>query len=281
LKLITWNIQWGRGTDGRVDLRRIVADARALADFDVLCLQEVADGWPDLPGGAAGNQFRELALALPGFAAVDGVAVDVPGPTPGLRRRFGNLLLSRLPVLQVLRHQLPWPAAPDVPSMPRLAIEATLQSPFGPLRVMTTHLAYYAQAQRLAQVERLRELHREAVAHAQRPRPAEEGPFLALPRGGAALLAGDMNFKPGSQEYQRMLAPFADATPAWLDAWALLHPGEPHPPTFAPHEGPAPEPPYGCDFVFASADLAPRLRALRVEAATTASDHQPLLLELH
>lgn len=279
MKLITWNIQWGRGTDGRVDLERIVADARALADFDVLCLQEVADGWPDLPGGAAGNQFRTLALALPGFSAVEGVAVDMPGPA-GSRRRFGNLLLSRLPVLQVLRHQLPWPAAPGVPSMPRLAIEATLRAPFGPLRVLTTHLAYYALSQRLAQVQRLRELQQEGAAHARQARPAEEGPFLVLPRGGAALLAGDMNFKPGLQEYRRMLAPFPDGTPAWLDAWAQLHPQAPHPPTFAPHEGPAPEPPYCCDFVFASADLAPRLRALRVDARTTASDHQPLLLEL-
>ncbi|WP_310734579.1 endonuclease/exonuclease/phosphatase family protein [Azohydromonas caseinilytica] len=276
---MTWNIQWGRGSDGRVDLPRLLADARKLADFDVLCLQEVADGWPDLPGGAAGNQFRDLALALPGFSAVEGVATDLPGPG-GTRRRFGNLLLTRLPVLQVLRHQLPWPADPAVPSMARLVIEATLRAPFGPLRVMTTHLAYYSLRQRLAQVQRLRELHQEAVAHARQPRPAEEGPFAALPRGGAALLMGDMNFKPDSPEYRRLLAPFPDATPAWTDAWTRLHPGQPHPPTFAPHEGPAPEAPYCCDFVFASADLLPRLRALRVDAATTASDHQPLLLEL-
>jgi endonuclease/exonuclease/phosphatase family metal-dependent hydrolase len=89
-----------------------------------------------------------------------------------------------------------------------------------------------------------------------------------------------MNFKPGSPEYRRLLAPFPDGTPAWLDAWARLHPGEPHPPTFAPHEGPTPQPPYCCDYVFASADLGPRLRALRVDARTTASDHQPLLLEI-
>jgi len=48
MKLITWNIQWGLGMDGRLDLARIVAEARRLADFDVLCLQEVADGFDDL-----------------------------------------------------------------------------------------------------------------------------------------------------------------------------------------------------------------------------------------
>jgi endonuclease/exonuclease/phosphatase family metal-dependent hydrolase len=39
LKLITWNIQWGLGIDGRVDLERIVRTAREMADFDVICLQ--------------------------------------------------------------------------------------------------------------------------------------------------------------------------------------------------------------------------------------------------
>ena len=47
MKLITWNIQWGLGIDGRVDLKRIVDDARRIADFDVLCLQEVSDNFGD------------------------------------------------------------------------------------------------------------------------------------------------------------------------------------------------------------------------------------------
>jgi len=48
MKLITWNIQWARGVDGRVDVKRVVEAARAMADFDVLCLQEVADNYPQL-----------------------------------------------------------------------------------------------------------------------------------------------------------------------------------------------------------------------------------------
>ncbi|MGE5088336.1 MAG: endonuclease/exonuclease/phosphatase family protein, partial [Candidatus Levyibacteriota bacterium] len=47
MKLITWNVQWCRGVDGRVDPARIVAEARRFADFDVLCLQEIADNYPD------------------------------------------------------------------------------------------------------------------------------------------------------------------------------------------------------------------------------------------
>lgn len=35
MKLITWNIQWGRGADGRVDLDRVVAHAQRFADFEI------------------------------------------------------------------------------------------------------------------------------------------------------------------------------------------------------------------------------------------------------
>jgi len=37
---------------------------------------------------------------------------------------------------------------------------------------------------------------------------------------------------------------------------------------------------FTCDFIFASRDLRPRMQAIAVNAATRASDHQPLLLEL-
>ena len=70
LKLITWNLQWGRGIDGRVDLARIVKTARAIADFDVFCVQEVADNFPGLEGNDDRDQFAEYARLLPGFQLV-------------------------------------------------------------------------------------------------------------------------------------------------------------------------------------------------------------------
>lgn len=280
MKLVSWNIQWGRGADGRVDLDRIVAHARRFAEFDVLCLQEVSDGYPALPGCDGGDQFAALAARLPGYTAVDGVATDAPGPSR--RRRFGNLLLSRLPVLQVFRHLLPWPADPALKSMQRVALEATLDTPLGPLRVTTTHLEYYSQRQRAAQAERLRELHAEAAAHARTPRPGapSDGPFASLPRGAGAVLAGDFNFRPEAAEHTRLLAPFDDSTPPYRDAWQLMHHGRPHAPTVGLHDKQQWPAPFTCDFVFVSADLATRVSALRVDAASDASDHQPLLLEL-
>lgn len=282
MRLMTWNIQWGRGADGRVDLDRIVAHARRFVDADVLCLQEVSAGYPELAGGAGEDQFSALAQRLPGYVAIEGVATDAPHPS-GRRRRFGNMIFSRWPVGPVLRHLLPWPADPAVMSMQRIALEATIASPIGPLRVTTTHLEWYSAAQRAAQVERLRELHHEARAHAatERPGTPADGPFDRVARGGPALLAGDFNFRPEAGEYARLQAPIDGVTPRYRDAWALLHPGVPHPPTVGVHDKAQwPGPAFTMDFVFVSEDLAPRVRALRVDATSDASDHQPVLLEL-
>ena len=34
-----------------------------------------------------------------------------------------------------------------------------------------------------------------------------------------------------------------------------------------------------CDYVFVTPDLVPRLKSIRIDAQTQASDHQPVLLE--
>jgi endonuclease/exonuclease/phosphatase family metal-dependent hydrolase len=281
MKLVTWNIQWGRGADGRVDLDRIVAHARRFADFDVLCLQEVSAGYPELPGCDGGDQFAALGARLPGCTRIDGVATDTPHPSGG-RRCFGNMILSRLPVRQVFRHLLPWPMDPAVPSMQRIALEATLDTPQGLVRVTTTHLEYYSAWQRAAQVERLRELQQEGCAHASEPRPGalDDGPFDRVPRGAPSILAGDFNFKPNAPEHLRLMTPVDRVTPAYRDAWECRHPGRPHAPTVALHDqSQFPGPPFTWDFVFVSDDLVARVRDVQVDAASDASDHQPVMLE--
>ena len=76
MKLISWNIQWCRGCDGRVDPARIARVAREMADFDVLCLQEIASNYPDLAGSAGENQYEALARLLPRYSVVKGVATE-------------------------------------------------------------------------------------------------------------------------------------------------------------------------------------------------------------
>ena len=168
MKLITWNTQWCRGVDGKVDPARIVNHARAFADFDVLCLQEIANNFPDprLAGSRGENQFAELSTRLAGYAAVPGAIIDVPDEKGG-RRHFGNMIFSRYPVGQVFRHLLPYPVDPGVNGMPRIALEAIVSTPFGDVRVITTHLEYYGKKKRTAQVEALRTIYAEGSGHAR------------------------------------------------------------------------------------------------------------------
>ena len=282
MKLVTWNIQWCLGTDGRVDPKRIVDEARAFADFDVLCLQEVAANFPSLQGSAGEDQFGALAALLPGFTAVPGVAIDTLAPN-GSRRRFGNMVLSRFPVLQAMRIQLPWPSDSVPRSMPRILLETLVAAPFGPLRIMTTHLEYYSPLQRAAQVEALRSRHAEACAHALSGRAGDEskGPFGSPPHTVSALLTGDFNFRPTDPLHDRLTAEFGDnGVPAFEDVWRRLHATTEQPATTGVHDRDQWPEPFACDFIFASSDLRGRLRAVEVDGLTQASDHQPMVVEL-
>ncbi|KWA13863.1 endonuclease/exonuclease/phosphatase family protein [Burkholderia territorii] len=283
MRLIDWNVQWGRDADGVVDLPRTIAAARQLGDFDVLCVQEVTRGFGALPGRPGPDQFAELAALLPGYTVVDAIGADLPALEPGApRRQFGNAIATRLPVRRVLRQLLPWPADAGAPSMPRVALDVEVVTPSSPLRVVTTHLEFYSARQRLAQVDALRDRHREACAHADRPAPAENatGPFSATNQPRDAIVCGDFNSAFGSDAYQRMLAPIADA-PSFVDAWVARHPGCTPPPTAGVYDTAQwSEGPLTCDFVFVTDTLLPRVRRCEIDAGLRASDHQPVVLEL-
>ena len=279
--LITWNIQWGRGCDGVVDLKRIVDTARGLADFDVLCLQEVTSNYAGLPGSSGEDQPALLAQLLPGYTPVFGIGTDVRGPDGG-RSLFGNMILSRLPVVQVFRHLLPWPVDPAAQSMQRVLVEAVIEAPCGALRVMTTHLEYFSATQRAAQVERIRELHAESALRASRERVVDEtgGPFRSMRRAASAILTGDFNFRADDPLHDRLTAEYGDGVPAFRDAWQVRNSGAAHPPSLGLFDREQWPDAFCCDFIYVTDDLCPRIADVRIDQATAASDHQPVVLTL-
>jgi endonuclease/exonuclease/phosphatase family metal-dependent hydrolase len=267
MRLLSWNVQWCRGMDGRVDPKRIAAEAKRLADPDVFCLQEVARNFPEMAGSAGEDQVEILLQEMPGYEAFFVPAIDLPGKKG--RRRFGNLVMSRLPVGRVLRHLLPWPAARDVQSMQRAAVEVVVKAPFGFLRVMTTHLEYYSKEHRGAQIDRLHALHAEALT--PKKDVEESGSYESYPRAASALVCGDFNLPPTDSHHRKML------DGGFVDAWDALHAGKPRQPTFHLYDD---EPEMCCDYVFITPDLVPRLRSIRIDSQTQASDHQPVMVEL-
>ena len=280
MKLLSWNIQWGRGMDGRVDLSRILQTIHLLGNFDVICLQEVAVNFPSLPGSKGEDQVAELSAGLPGYTPIYGIATDVPDGRGG-RSLFGNAIFSRLPVGQVWRHLLPWQAELATPSMQRVVVEAVVTAEFGPLRVMTTHLEYYSQRQREIQIEVIRHLHSEACAMSERKFLQEEkgGTFEVFPRPQQALLCGDLNFPAMAPERTQILAPFSDGIPNFYDAWSVLHPGTLHAPTVGIHPVDFVDRPECFDFVFITEGLTGHLKAHGIDSETEASDHQPVWVE--
>lgn len=139
LRVCGWNVHACVGTDGRRDAGRV---ARVLAeiDADVVGLQEVH---ADERRGGEDDQARFLSDAT----GMQGVA----GPTLERRGgRYGNLVLSRLPVRDVRRHDLSVRGRE-----PRGAIELSLEAaPNARLRVVATHLGL-ASRERAWQARRL------------------------------------------------------------------------------------------------------------------------------
>ena len=173
MQLISWNVQWFCGLDDVVSVERVVDEARAMADFDVLCLQEVAINYPQLTGNAGFDQVARLRQLLPGFEVCFGAAVDELG-RQGEHQRFGNLVATRLPLAQVQHYPLPYPDDAGVRSMPRMCSMVTVLAPWGPVRVMTTHLEFYSARQRMAQAQALVDLHAQACRQAAHAPQADE-----------------------------------------------------------------------------------------------------------
>ena len=267
--LLNWNVQWCRGMDGRVDPARIAEYIRACG-ADVACLQEIASNYPELAGSTGEDQPSALARELPDYQCIDAWGVDIPGISGG-RARFGNIILSRLPVERIRRHSLPWPANDETPSMPRAAVDAVVRTPSRLVRVVTTHLEYYASSHRAAQVSRLAELLQEG--RVSRIAVQEPGPFRSQPDAPDTIVCGDFNMPPHDPLHQEL----RDA--GLVDAWQSLNGAHPHPPTFRLYDDTGVAA-YCCDFVYMTGELARHLRAIRIDAETRASDHQPVIVDL-
>ncbi len=284
MQLLTWNVQWCCGLDGTVSPERIVRHALAKGDIDVLCLQEIAVNYPQLRG-TPGDQLAQLQALLPGWQVFMGAAVDEF--TPLGRQRFGNVIATCLPVLQLQHHPLPYPPDAGVRSMPRMCSVLTVQDPqLGAVQVMTTHLEYWSQRQRMAQAEGLRALLMQyhAVADAPPPLVDDGSPFQTKPHTRHAVLCGDFNFEPHEAEYAALSAPWeaqgAQQGGGWHNSWDVLHPGQPQPATFRVFDRTYGPEPGACDFVWVSNSLRIHVKDWHTDSTTQFSDHQPVWVTL-
>ena len=281
-RILSWNVQNGKGCDGVVSLERI---ANVIADMgrpDVLCLQEVSRGLRLTRDAEAPDQIAELVRLFPDYEVTFGVAVDALSLHENRRWQFGNAVLTRLPLLSRSFHTMPRPADAGVRHMTRQATEVVVATTRGPLRIVNLHLEFHSPVQRLAQVDRLRDLQEEALEERRLPPHVDAtGPYQQVVRPADSVFCGDFNMVYGSEEYERLLAPLGSDAYPFRDAWTVVHPGRVHEPTCGIYDHAQwPNGPHCRDFFFLNGNCVAALKAVRVNGETNASDHQPVLLEL-
>lgn len=130
LGVATFNIWHDAGGQWPKRLQLLTAALRA-ADADVIALEEVLED----AGKGPPNQAITIARDL-GYAEVHFVAPDPEGAP----RRFGNAILTRLPVIEVARRKL------EPLSDYRTAIRVRVRTAGGPVDVVATHLAWQPEA---------------------------------------------------------------------------------------------------------------------------------------
>lgn len=193
VRVVTWNV-WGRYGPWEQRLPAITSVLQSLQP-DIVALQEV---WED----DTRSQMRELASAL-GFRA--GVFA------PNLERdgaRAGNAVLARWPIAQHEFRLLPRVAGAcrDDENEERLVVFAEVDGPRGPIQVYCAHLSWRDDhsAVRQLQVADICALVRE-----KRPRPFP------------AVLCGDLNAEPESDEIRMLTGKAAVPVPGvvFKDAW--------------------------------------------------------------
>jgi endonuclease/exonuclease/phosphatase family metal-dependent hydrolase len=120
--IMTYNIRGGRGIDGKQSLPRI-ADVIRASGADVACLQEVEQRMP-----------RSLFVDQPKWLGERlGMAFVFQRNLSFMPGGFGNLILTRYPVMETKSHGL------TSAGEQRGLVAVTLAAPDGPLSVFCTH----------------------------------------------------------------------------------------------------------------------------------------------
>ena len=286
MKCVSYNIQFGFGMDAKFDLERIV---EAVRGADVIALQEVTRNSPMNEGRDLVADIRAMlpdyfAAYGPNFEAEigshvkDGKAVDV-------RLQFGNMILSKTPILLSRNLLLPRSRSYDRVNLQRGALETVIDTPFGPVRFYSVHLDHRGADERMRQIAFLMERLLQYPLEGGAISGISEMGFPEPPTPEAFVVMGDFNMLPGSPEYcavagtpdhefgTPLVARYA------VDA-ALKVDGEPQL-TCVNLENPADATRHKrIDYCFVQATLAARVKSCRVDATATGSDHMPLWVEL-
>jgi endonuclease/exonuclease/phosphatase family metal-dependent hydrolase len=286
MKCVSYNIQYGIGLDGEYDIARVVERVKGA---DVIALQEVSRNNPENRGQDMVAGIREL---LPEYFAVYGPNFEVDmgshvedGRAVDIRFQFGNMVLSRQPIMSSRNLLLPRRRSFGRLNMQRGALEAMINTdPFGPVRFYSVHLDHRGPEERLRQIRFLLDRVTSYGVEGGAVSGVEENGYPEPPFPEAFILLGDFNMVEGSVEYREMAgSPDYEAEQLRLadrgfDA-ALGVEASPSP-TWVEPEAPEDESLWKrIDYGFVWAGIADRVRASWVDWEAVGSDHKPVWFE--
>ncbi|MER8883883.1 endonuclease/exonuclease/phosphatase family protein [Mesorhizobium sp. M0074] len=288
MKLVTYNIHYGVGLDGRYDVGRI---ADAVRGADVIALQEVTRANPKNGGR---DMVADLGKALPDYFAVYGSNFEADagsrlenGRAITTTFQLGNMVLSRTPIHLSRNLLLPRSRSVEAMNFQRGALEALIETPLGPIRFYSTHLDHRSPVERLSQIRFLRQrLLKYSLEGGGLSGVAEIG-LPELPCPEAFVVMGDFNMLAGSPEHVE-LAGQADhefgmpvTADLAVDAATRLGAAGADLVTWVDPKRPGDTSRYKrIDYIFTSASLAKSLRRLWVDRQAAGSDHLPVWLEM-
>lgn len=285
MKFASYNIQFGVGLDGIFDPDRI---AESLRGADVIALQEVTRGWPN--NGEVDLVERIVSL-FPDFHWVYGPACDIhrssariDGRVVDLRAQFGNMVLSRWPILTNRMLLLPRARTYEKLNLQRSASEAVIDAPGGAIRVYSVHLDHVSPEERIAQIRYLKERVFNFVSEGGAVTGAVEFGLPEVPLPDEFVIMGDFNMVPGSPEYCEMTGrdDYFYGRPARhgfaIDALARC--GRLTGDSYSWIDANRPSERKHLDYCFLSPGLAPRLKDASVDTGAAGSDHLPVWVDL-
>ena len=293
MKIVTYNIQFGLGKDGRFDLERIASEVDGA---DVIALQEVERHWRRSDNV---DQPAQLGKILNKYYWVYGPYFDVDASQPqpdgtikNVRRQFGNMILSKTPIVSTRLFPLPKSALRQHHNMVAGVLEGVVKlQRDGALRIYNAHLGARSRRDRVAQILSIRDAIRRAPSEGgawtghQAPALWEEDADPP-PMPESFVLLGDFNLEPKDPEYDHLVgAKDGDlgrisSKEEFVDTWVTAGHHEDEGVTFSA------DPPTGeatrirVDYIFVDESMQKRVIAARIDNEAQGSDHQPCWLEL-
>lgn len=211
------------------------------------------------------------------------------------RRQFGIMLLSRSPIISSRSFPLPKFGALTQHSIQQALLEAVIDTPAGAIRIYSAHLSHLSAETRIPQIEALLNIINLAPSEGGAWCGGHPDPDAGWTEGGEppmprpAMLMGDLNFTPGSSQYDLIAGPLSPShgrlvrRDGLLDAWTVAGHEENDRVTCPAVTGAVEnglDTDNCLDYCFLTADLADRVRSVQIDSSADASDHQPLWIEL-